>query len=226
MFPLNIRDFCWPLFTWQFRQLRVVTILPVVVATLFVLWHSEPLEFDMLGPVPFFVLIHSVLVVWILGRVTNSSFGFLYVQGYSRDALWTNTIAASFASVIVAWLPVAVLILLGIRSGFQEGMNNFNFPLMAETEHAFVWWCLLAYCVLLPIFHYAWIRGSQPTGGAAGGFVIAMGAVFAAFSIWNGVRIPNMPDWTVFVMASGFAVAAFSLFAASRKLHRQLEVMS
>lgn len=226
MLPLKMHDFCWPLFTWQFRQLRVVTLLPALAATLFVLWRREPLEFDVLGPVPFCVLIHSVLVVWILGRVTRSSFGFLYVQGYSRDMLWTNTIAASFAAVIVAWLPVAVLILLGIRSSFQDGMNNFNFPLMAETEHAFVWWILLSYCVLLPIFHYAWIRGSQPTRGAAGGFVIAMGAVCAALSIWNGVRIPAMPDWTVFVMASGFVVAAFSLCTASRKLHRQLEVMS
>ncbi len=223
MFASNFR---WPLFAWQFRQLRLVTILAVVLSTGFVLWESQPLEFDVSGPAPFFVLIHSLIVVWVLGRVTNSSFGFLYVQGYSRDVLWWHLMGASCASVLAAWMPAAVLILLRFRSGFQEELNNFNFPLMAETEHSFVWWCLLAYGILVPLFHYAWIRGSQPSRGSASGFVIALGASFAAFSIWNGVRVPDMPSWTVLIMTSGFVLAASSLLIASRKLHRQLEVMS
>lgn len=219
-------SFHWPLVVWQLRQLRAITLVGLLIALPYVMSEHEPLRFDMLGPVPLFILVHSLLIVWRLGRTNHTSFGFLYTQGYSRDALWFNSMFASAAGVLIVWLPPALAVWLGLRSHYQDDLENYWFPLMAETERPFPWWCLLGYAVLLPLFHYAWIRGAQPWRGLLAGYILAIGVVLAAFSIWNGVRVPDMPVWTIFMMAGGFAGAALSLFVGSRRLHRTLEVLS
>lgn len=215
-----------PLLHWLFRPLRRGTLGLSFVAAFYVLATQPVLEFDMLGWVPYFILVHCILIVWIPGRVGRASFGFLYVQGYDRDTLWRHTMLAGVMSAMCVWVPCSLLIWFRVRSAVQATSGNFNFPLMAPTEDVFPLWCLLAYSVLIPVFHYAWIRGGQSTRGSASGFVIAVATVLVAFSIWNGVRVPDMPPWTIIAMAGGFFLAAFSLLVAGRQLHRRLEVLS
>ncbi|MDA1051730.1 MAG: hypothetical protein O3C40_14770 [Planctomycetota bacterium] len=215
----------WSLLCWQLRQVSVVTIAAMLLSVWFVLTYHDPLKFDIMTWAPFFILAHCSLLTWRLGRVRSRSFGFLYGQGFSRDTLWLHTMLASGVSVLAVWLPAALLVWSGLRSDYQEMMQNYWFPLMAETEGAFILWSLLAYAVLLPVFHYCWIRAAQPTRGTTGGFAIAIGAVFGAFSIWNSVRVPDMPTWTVLLFAGGFVLATISLSLGGMRLHRRLEVI-
>lgn len=215
----------WSLLRWQLRQISVVTLVAMLFSAVFILTHREPLKFEMFTPPPFFILAHSLLITWRLGRAHSRSFGFLYAQGFSRDTLWGHTMLASGVSVLAAWLPASLLVWTGLRSDYQELMQNYWFPLMAETEGAFLLWSLLAYAVLLPSFHYCWIRAAQPMRGTVGGFAIAFGMVFAALSIWNAVRVPSMPVWIVLWFSAGFVLAAISLCLGGFKLHRRLEVM-
>ena len=216
----------WTLFRWQFRQLRWISYFGSLIAMLYVLLQHEPLQFDVSGPVPIFILLHCTGMTWILGRVRGRSFGWLYVQGFSRDALWLHTVLACLASTLVVWLPSSLLIWLGARSYVQDAMGNYWYPLMAETDLAVTGWSLLAYLFLLAPFHYVWIRGAQPTRGTTGGLTVAIGAVLVAFSIWNSVRIPDMPVWIVGLIVTGLALMANSLTVGGFKLHRRIEVMS
>ena len=224
--PWQSKVFYGPLLWWMFRPLRWPSIALTVLAVAYVMSTKTVLKFEMLGWVPWFVLAHCVAIVWITARVEHPSFGYLYVQGHDRDTIWRHTMMASVLSVLCVWLPTTLLIWLGVRSGYQQALGNFNYPLMAFSEKPFPLWCLLAYAVLIPIFHYAWIRGGQAMRGSASGFVIAVAAVLVAFSIWNAVRVPDMPLWTIVAMAGGFLVAAVSLLLAGRKLHQRLEVVS
>ena len=224
--PERSRWICRPLLRWIFRPLRWFSLTMSLFAMGCVLTADGVLTFDMLGWVPCFILAHCIFLVFSLSRIEHSSFGYLYVQGHDRDTLFRHVLTASGLSVLCVWLPCALIIWLGVRSGFQQAFGNFNFPLMAPKEYAFPLWCLLAYGVLVPIFHYAWIRGGQSMRGSASGFVLAAAAVLVAFSIWNGVRVPDMPGWTIVAMAGGFVVTALSLLIAARKLHRQLELVS
>jgi hypothetical protein len=176
--------------------------------------------------VPFFILIHSLLIAWRLGRTQHRTFGFLYTQGYARSALWLHTMLVSAASVVVVWLPPAIAVWSGLRSQYQAGLDNRWFPLMESAERPFVLWCLLAYAVLLPVFHYAWIRGSQASREPIAGVFLAMCLVVTALSIWNAVRVPDMPVWTQWLMAGGMVAAATSLLIGGRRLHRSTEVMA
>lgn len=219
-------QFRWALFCWQVRNLVPVSLTAAVLSCLFVLITREPLRFAMLnGPTPYFILVHCLAITWCLGRVRSRSFAFLYGQGFTRDSLWLHAMLATCVSVLAAWLPAAVLIWSGLRSGFQDQMQNYWFPLMAETESAFLYWSLLSYVVLLPILHYGWIRAAQPMRGTTGGFAIAIATVFAAFSIWNSIHVHRMPIWIVVLLAGGFVVAAVSLAWGGRSLHRRLEVV-
>ncbi len=214
----------WPLLAWQARQIRGITILGLIVATAYTLTESDVLRFGTESPAPYFILIHCMLITWRFGRTQHRTFGFLYTQGYTRNALWLSTIVASMASVLIVWLPSAIAVLSGLRSLYQTNMENRWFPLMEPVERPFVLWCLLGYAVLLPIFHYAWIRGSQACQEPMAGTVLATGAAVAAFSIWNSVRVPDMPLWTQWVMAGGMVTAAVSLLIGGRYLHRSTEV--
>ncbi|MBL4886538.1 MAG: hypothetical protein JKY95_18685 [Planctomycetaceae bacterium] len=215
----------WPLLFWQLRQLSVITCIAALLSTIYVLIRSEPLQMGNQGVALFFVLIHSVLITWQLGRVRSREFSFLYGQGFSRDTLWWHTMLASAVSVLSVWLPAAFLVGSGLRSSFQDFMLNYWFPLMSQTEWPFLFRSLLAYAVLMPTFHYCWIRAALPTSGAKNGVALAIGLVFASLSIWNGVHVFQMPVWIVLIYVGGFVLAAISLCIGGMKLHRQVEMI-
>lgn len=214
------------LFKWLFYPLAVITFPAAIIAALYAEMSSQLLKFEMLSVTPVFILVHCIAIVAIQGRTRSSAFAFLYSQGFARRTLWNHMMLASFASALIVWLPVALLIWLGIRSHVQDAYGNFLFPLMAVTEYAYPLWCLLMYTVLIPVFHYCWIREAQGTRGANNGLILAIGLVFTGFSIWNSVKMERMPSWTVALIVSGLLLTAMALLIAGRILHRRMEVLS
>lgn len=214
------------LFGWLFGPLAIATFAAAIVAAVYVVTSPQLLKFEMMSITPFFILVHCIAIVAIQGRTRSSAFAFLYSQGFERRTLWNHTMLASFASALIVWLPAAFLIWTGIRSFVQDANANFLFPLMAVTENAYPLWCLLMYAVLIPVFHYVWIREAQGTRGASNGLLLAIGLVLTGFSIWNSVRMEWMPIWTVALIVSGLSLAAIALLIASRVLHRRMEVLS
>jgi hypothetical protein len=216
----------WSLFWWQFRQVRLITFVGLVVAMIFTLREPDPLDYSMLGWALLFATVHGVLIAWRLGRTQTRSFAFLYTQGYTRDATWRGAMLASAAAVLIAWLPSALAIWLGVRSHYQDALHNYWFPFMQPTEYGYPLWCLMFYASLLPAFHYAWIRQAQPTRGILSGGTLAVCLVIALFSLWNAVRLPYLPGLAQWFIFGGLALTSVSLLLGGWRLHRQLEVMS
>ncbi|MBN1591128.1 MAG: hypothetical protein JW888_16560 [Pirellulales bacterium] len=218
----------WRLLRWQSRDVRLITLVGLPVALIYTLCTSEPfgLNVETAGWVWLFVLIHSVLITWRLGRTRNRTFGFLYTQGYTRNALWGHTMLASAASVLAVWLPSAFVIWLGLRSSYQDMLGNCWFPLMGPTEWSYPFWWLLLYAMLLPALHYAWIRYAQPTWGLLSGALLAVGLVVAIMSIWNSVRVLELPEVARWLILGGLATTSISLLIGGWRLHGRLEVMS
>lgn len=214
------------LWKWQFRSVLPITGIATAISLLYTLFEFEPLRFETSFNVWLFIAVHCGCLAVALGRTGSRSFGFLYSQGFPRDVLWRHVLLTSAASVFVVACPVVLLLATGLRSRYQEWTGNYWYPLMSGTEWPFVVWSLLAYAVLIPVFHYAWIRAALPVRGQSVGGLIVIGALFAAVSIWNGVSVPSMPLWTVWFMAGSFVLASLSLAIGGQKLHRRLEVRS
>lgn len=217
-----------PLFHWQFRQVRWVTLIALVIALAYTLWEPSLLiRGDMLGWALLLTLVHSLLITWRLGRPRSRSFGFLYTQGYSRNAIWWHTMLASAASVLLVWLPSALAIWLGLRSHFQSDLlQNYWFPLVAPCEYSYPLWVLFLYACFLPAFHYAWIRNAQPMRGHLAGVVVATYVALVVFSLWLFMPprlVPSVAQWLMF---GGLAVTSIALEIGGWLLHRQLEVIS
>ena len=216
-----------PLFQWQFRQVRWVTLIALVVALGYTLFEPELLYHRSLGLPLLFVFVHSILITWRLGRARSREFGFLYSQGYSRDAIWWHMMLASAASVITVWLPVALIIWSGLRCSLQDAMLNYRFPFMGPLEMTYLLWPLLLYFLFVPTFHYAWIRNLQPTRGPVAGFFVAVAMVMTVFTLWSSLdNMFQLSGIALWLILGGLIMASGSLLLGSWRLHRRLEVAS
>lgn len=213
----------WPLLLWIFRPLRLLTLISSTLAVAYVLLHDKPLEFflDMNSVV--FVISHSFLISLLLGRVRSESFAFLYSQGFSRDLLWRHVWLATLASVLATWVPCAVLILTPLRSQFQDWMQNPWFPLMASTESRFLTRSLLFYGMLLPIFHYEWIRSSMPFRGRVAGHLLVIAYFVIGLFLNERLWYFGM-DLARTSMFLGFVTISVILGLFGYWLHKRLEV--
>lgn len=215
-----------PLLRWQIRRIRGITLVGLIVAFGYVCTATDVLQFGVESPAAYFIGVHCLLITWRLGRTETQGSGFLYTQGFSRDVLWRHTMLAGLVSVLAAWLPSALLILSGLRSQWQAALGNPWLPLFAASERVFVAWCLLEYAVLLPAFHYMWVREWQMSRDPTSGFVVAGCLVVAGLGIWGGVRMHWMPFWTQGVIAGGLLTAGIALLIAGRFLNGTREVVS
>lgn len=216
-----LRVIDWSLLRWVLWPVLPVSLVATVVASLYVLFRREPLE-PADGWAGAFIVVHCCFLVMRLGRVGAGPFAFLYTRGYSRDRLWAHTMLASLVAVLIVWLPAALLIWLGLRSGFQDTVRESPyFPIMAplETTVPLVW--LAAYLVLLPVLHYAWIRQAQPARGGATGPLLAAGLVVTAVSTLNAGRIEPPVWWIIWI---GCVVVVVAALWGGRRLHRSIEV--
>jgi len=209
------------LLRWSLRTTLPATAIAVPAAWLYALVASAPLAWNDEWVVVF-VLVHSIALAMLQGRFRTGGFAFLYTRGYSRDTLWAHTMLASLVSVLMVWLPVALFIWLPIRSLVQDRIFQSPwFPLVMPREASVPGVCLGFYLVLLPSFHYAWMRMAQPTRGQLAGLFLACGIAVVLLSLIVMRRWTESFAWLV--CAAGLIIAAISLIAGFR-LHRKMEV--
>ena len=216
-------QFHWPLFLWMVRPLFWLSVASSAVAFGYIMLHAEPLDVRRDQTALLFIIVHSFLISRLIGRVRSGSFAYLYSQGFSRDVLWNHLWLASMASVLATLLPCALLILTPLRSLYQESQQNPWFPLMASTEWPSLVTALALYAVVLPVFHYEWIRSSMSFAGLVSGHMLALACLVVAFMLGDrltGFRPDSGRDW----MLGGFALISVILAITGRWLHRRMEI--
>jgi hypothetical protein len=203
------------------RQTLGVTLIALPVLVIFALFYREVLMWYNVWTT-LFVLIHSIMIVFCLGRFRSRSFAYIYTRGYSRDELWLNKMIATVISILVVWLPAAVVVWLPIRSVIQDKMfMSPYFPLMMIREVVVPFFWLFGYAVLVPLFHYTWIRRAQPTRGGSGAVLLAIAFVIAA---WTLMLFRWHPDWFKIVIWSASAVMTSAGLVGGMLLHRNVEI--
>lgn len=215
----------WPLAIWLFRPLRWLTIAASFVATLYVLLQPKPLDFRRDPLAILFVLIHAFLISRLVGRVRSESFGFLYAQGFSRDTVWRHLWLVTVASVCLTWLPVLLLIMTPLRGLFQGAFQNPWFPLMASTEWPFLGWATLLYALILPVFHYEWMRSSTPFRGLVSGHVLAIGYLVIPCLMYHRLFGHGASPYRVGLIVA-FGAVSLILAMFGRWIHQRMEVHS
>jgi hypothetical protein len=96
------------------RQCLPATLIGLPLACFYVLLTRKPLDWT--NPwMGLFVLVHSLAIVFCLGRYRSPAFAFLYTRGYSRDELWLHKLLATALTVLAVWLPLALIVWLPIR---------------------------------------------------------------------------------------------------------------
>jgi hypothetical protein len=203
------------------RQCLPATLIGLPIACFYALLTREPLDWT--NPwMGLFILTHSIAIAFCLGRYRSPGFAFLYTRGYSRDELWTNKILATVLAVLVVWLPLALIVWLPIRSGVQDVLfGSPYFPLMMMREASVPWAWLAGYAILLPLFHYVWIRRAQPLAGGDGVVLLAIGTVIVIgiFMLFNW-----LPHWFWMLLWLLGAIVTATNLAAGLFLHRTIEV--
>ena len=209
------------LLRWLLRQTLPVTLIALPVATLYVLFAREPLGWQ--DPwAAMFVLAHSIAITSCLGRFRSSGFTFLYTRGYSRDQLWAYTMLATVASVLFVWLSAALIVWTPLRGLIQDKLFvSPYFPVMAIREASVPWSWLAGYAILLPMFHYVWIRRAQPTKGGNGAVLLAVGVVIVMSTLmtfrWHR-------QWFIVLLWITSMIVVVTTLIAGRTLHKSMEV--
>ncbi|MGZ0165567.1 MAG: hypothetical protein ACKVII_16705 [Planctomycetales bacterium] len=212
------------LLRWQFRQTLPVTLVSLPLAVLYVLQTGDRLLFRFESLAMVFVMVHCLAIAWRLGRTSLPEFRFLYSQGYSRDALFAHTMLASLLALLAVWVPVGLLIFLPIRSSVQVAAGNPWFPFAAWTERAFVWRWFLASLILLPAFHYAWIRASLARRGVYSGYVLAAATVLVCGILWGNAGGISQTE-TYWTGTFALLASAVTLLIGGWIVHRRIEVL-
>jgi hypothetical protein len=125
--------------------------------------------------------------------------------------------------MLIAWLPASLIIWTGLRSVLFDSMQNPNFPVMAPLENNVPLAWLGYYIMLIPLFHYAWIRLAQPFRGSFAGVAIAVAVFVSYFRFYYALNVSNMLWWSSRTL---LLLMAIFLIYSTRKLIRSLEVRS
>ncbi|MHC4638332.1 MAG: hypothetical protein ACYTBP_06470 [Planctomycetota bacterium] len=204
-----------------FRQALLVELIALPIIGLYMLFTREPISWQ--NPwIAIFILSHSIAVAVCLGRFRSADFAFLYTRGYSRDQLWVHKMLATVLCVLAMWLPIALIVWTPVRSIVQDKMfNSPYFPIMAQREAAVPWFWLAGYAILLPMFHYVWIRQAQPIKGSNGAVLLAIGMVIVIVTLmtfrWH-------QDWFKILILVLSTITIITSLIAGLLLHRKLEV--
>ncbi len=204
-----------------FRQSLWVTLLGLVIAIGYVLYFQDIIRTNN-DSFHLFILIHSIAIAVILGRFRNENFIYAYTRGYSRNQLYLAKMSASILSVLTVWLPVALVIWLPIRSVIQDKLfQSPYFPFMETGENILPLFWLWGYALLLPMFHYVWIRRAQPIPGSNGTVLLAIGYVMVVVMHSNFYR---NPAWLQLVLVSVTTLSALVLLIGTWKCHQKMEM--
>ena len=209
------------LITTFLRQTLPVTVISLPLLCLYVIFTRDILSWQN-QVISMFILAHSILITAMLGRPRSASFAYIYTCGYSRDQLWLHKMIATALSFLIVWLPAALIVWLPLRSVVQDVMfQSPYFPLMMTREASVPGFWLFGYAILLPLFHYVWIRRAQPTRGGKGVVMLAVAVVIAAFTLmlfrWH-------PGWFKAVIYIASAIMTATALRGSFLLHRNMEI--
>jgi hypothetical protein len=164
-----------------------------------------------------------LLLAGLLGQFRSPAFAFLYSRGYSRDVLWGHMMLASALSLVVGWLPAALIVWTGLRSAVRDHLfQSPYFPVMAPFETSVPLGWLALSLLLTPAFHYTWIRRAQPTRGGNGGHYTAFGLIVVLFALLNATR--NVDGWFARLLGIAYVAVVLCSVLGGRILHRSLEV--
>jgi hypothetical protein len=203
------------------RRCLPATLIGLPVACFYVLLTREPL--DWANPwMGLFVLAHSIAIASCLGRYRSPDFAFFYTRGYSRDELWVHKLLATVLAVLTVWLPLALVVWLPVRSRVQDVLfRSPYFPIMTMREVSVPWAWLAGYALLLPLFHYVWIRRALPLAGGDGVISLAIGTVVV---VGTFMLFGWLPHWFWMLLWVLAAVVTVTNLAAGFFLHRTIEV--
>lgn len=214
-----------PLLLWLWRKTLPVTIVTAAAAVAMALLVPNRLQVQFLGGwtglLALLVFSHSVAVASMQGRPFSGASGYLYSRGFTRDRLWVHHILASAASVLVVWLAAGLVVWTPLRGWVQWGLGNPFYPGAAWLEADFPLRPLPAYGLLLPVLHYSWIRGAQPTRDRWVGPMLVAWAILLLppLAAWGSAETP-LVQWSV----PAAAAAAVLLVILGMRLHRRMEV--
>ena len=153
----------------------------------------------------------------------NGGFAFVYTRGFSRNSLWLHTMLATAAAVLAVWLPVCLIVWTPLRSLVQDVLlRSPYYPGAAFLDRWPPVQVMAMYALLLPVFHYAWIRLAHPSRGRMGGVLLATGFVIALVVTGGVVHWSSRWMGVVFLTLVGIAVVL--LLVWSWRLHRSVEV--
>ena len=212
----------WGLLTILWRQTLPATVVGGLSLGLFSLaWPDVLTPRD---PWPgLIILAQCLLLAVLLGRFETPWFAFLYSRGYSRDGLWGHMMLVSALSVLAAWLVAALIVWTGLRCLLHDRLlHSPCFPIMAPREISMPLVWLGLYLLLVPAFHYAWIRRAQPTKGRQGGnFAVAglLAALLVGFAM-----VYYLDGWLAWLSGVLYVAVVACLILGGRVLHRSLEV--
>jgi len=212
----------WGLLKYHSRQaLPATAVATLGLGLLALLWPGVLTPRD---PWPALVIFaQCFMVAATFGRFEWPSFAFTYSRGYSRDSLWGHMMLASVLSILLAWLVASLMLWTGLRSLLHDRLlHSPYFPIMAprETWVPMVW--LGLYVLLVPAFHYAWIRRAQPTKGRQGGNFVVIGLLAALLVGLNTARY--LDGWFAWLSGALYVPVVVCLILGGRALHRSLEV--
>lgn len=208
------------------RQAWPATALALPVISLFLLGYPHLLTLE--NPwMAVFVLLHSAALTFLLGQSRHPASAYIYTRGYSRNRLWLHKMMATGLSVLMVWGPAMLMVHLQVRSHVQDRFcNNPYFPLMTPREASVPWLWLLGYALLLPIFHYLWIRRSQPNRGAFFAKMLTIAWILAAGTLLQ--ILPQFkwePAWFQYGFWIMCSLLTMTALVGGRRLHRTVEII-
>jgi hypothetical protein len=205
----------------MFRETLPATLIALLISCVYVLFTRKVLSWQN-SWLAIIILAHSIAITTLSGRYRSRSFAFLYTRGFTRDELWFHKMLSTVLSVLAVWLPVSLIIWLPARSFIQDKLFvSPYFPLMMIREASVPWAWLGGYAILLPLFHYVWIRRAQPLRGENGVVFLAIGVVIVIATLmtfrWH-------PMWFRILIYCLSTVMIITCLIAGRILHRKIEV--
>ena len=212
----------WGLLKILWRQALPATIIGVLGFSVLTLVWPEVLTSR--NPWAILIVIAQCFkLAQLSGRFESPTFAFLYSRGYSRDALWLHLMLTSFLSAMAAWLVAGSILWSGLRSLVQDQLqHNPFFPIMAPREFSAPLLWLGIYLLLIPAYHYVWIRRAQPTRGSLSGYfviIVLLAALLVGFDM-----VYYLDGWFAWLAGASYALVVACLILGSWLLHRKLEV--
>ncbi|OVE77989.1 hypothetical protein BVX99_01010 [bacterium F16] len=174
---------------WEFRKLRIATLIATVIAAAYVLfnptilyWHNDYIWL--------FCSLHVGLITYLASSNQSPEALFLYSRGISRNRIWSAKVLATALSIAVTWGLALILMVAGVRQAVQDAFLTPEAMLMPSEEGMFIWHMVVTYCFFLGIYQYAWTRGKLNKAGMIASCGIGLAGTLTFYSFRIATPIP------------------------------------